>query len=124
MPCTEGGNNANRPVSLKRSHGNINEETGLFSFIRLLICLIVCDIFFLTNTHGLQVLLGPFLLLASYSQLLPHHVSSVFGLEIKGSFYHTSKQKEKSNLQTNSPLELSKLPSVSQPQAMDEDAYC
>lgn len=79
--------------------------------------------FFLTNIHGLPVLLGPFLLLASYSQLLPH-VSSVFGLEIKGSFYHTSKQKEKSNLQTNSPLELSKLPSVSQPQAMDEDAYC
>lgn len=94
-----------------------------FLLIHLLMCLSVCKIFFLTNIHGLKVLLGPFLLLASYSQL-PTHVSSVFRLEIKDSLHFTSKQKEKGNLQTNSLWELSKLPSISQPQDMDEDECC
>lgn len=53
-------------------------------------CLSVCN-FFLTNIHGLQVLLGPFLLLTSYSQL-PTHLSSVFRLEIQDLFYLKSKK--------------------------------
>lgn len=56
-------------------------------------CLSLCN-FFLTNIHGLQVLLGPFLLLSSYSQL-PTYPSSVFRLDIYNLFHLKSKQKEK-----------------------------
>lgn len=88
----------------------------------LLIQLLMCAIFFLTNIHDLQVLLGHFLLL-TYSQL-PTHPSSVFRLQSQDSFHLESKQKEKSNLQTNSPWELSQVPCTPQPQTLDADGGC
>lgn len=56
-------------------------------------CLSVCN-FFLTNTHGMQVLLDPFLLLISYSHLLTHP-SSVFRLEITGLFHLKASKRKK-----------------------------
>lgn len=68
-----------------------------FLLIHLLMCLSVWN-FFLTNTHGLQVLLGPFLLLTSYSQLLTHP-SSVFRLEITGLFHLQASKRKKATFE-------------------------